>query len=165
MWTTSASDLWIYIPIFLWKIKILYFSVDRSLPQPIGVDACEFYCKDNAKSHHTENYDLLEGKDPSPIFRRGEPFYFAIRFNRPFNMDTDSVKLELTFGKVFERICFLCLHVYILKRRKSVFYTKFTEATLVICKNRIVNANPVEEIFHSYFILIFVILNKYFWSG
>lgn len=73
-------------------------EVDRSLPQPIEIDACEFYCKDNSKSHHTENYDLLDGKDPSPVFRRGEPFFMAIRFKRPFNMDTDIVKVELTFG-------------------------------------------------------------------
>lgn len=74
--------------------------MDRALPKPIEVNACEFYGKDNAKSHHTENYDLLDGNDPSPVFRRGEPFYMAIRFNRPFDMNTDRVKLELTFGKI-----------------------------------------------------------------
>lgn len=73
-------------------------EVDRSLPQPIEVDAVEYYCKDNAKSHHTENYDLLDGKDTSPVLRRGEPFYMALRFNKPFNLDTDRVKIELIFG-------------------------------------------------------------------
>ncbi|GFY46463.1 hemocyte protein-glutamine gamma-glutamyltransferase [Trichonephila inaurata madagascariensis] len=73
-------------------------EVDRTLPQPLEVDAVEFYCRDNAKAHHTENYDLLEGKDASPVLRRGEFFYVAIRFNRPFDINSDKVKIHLTFG-------------------------------------------------------------------
>ncbi|GBL83080.1 Hemocyte protein-glutamine gamma-glutamyltransferase [Araneus ventricosus] len=73
-------------------------EVDRSLPQPIEVNAVEFYCKDNAKSHHTESYDMLEGKDPSPVFRRGEYFYLGIRFNRPIDIHTDKVRLHITYG-------------------------------------------------------------------
>lgn len=74
-------------------------SVDRALPQPIEVQVVEFYCKDNAKAHHTENYDILEGKDPSPVFRRGEYFFVAFRFNRVFNVQTDKVRIHLMFGK------------------------------------------------------------------
>ncbi|XP_035218185.1 hemocyte protein-glutamine gamma-glutamyltransferase-like [Stegodyphus dumicola] len=73
-------------------------EVDRSLPQPIEVDTVEFYCNDNAKSHHTDNYDLLEGKEPSPVLRRGDSFFMAIRFNRPFNIQTDKIRLDFTFG-------------------------------------------------------------------
>ncbi|KAG8192992.1 hypothetical protein JTE90_028112 [Oedothorax gibbosus] len=73
-------------------------EVDRNRPQPIEVQVVEFYCKDNAKSHHTENYELLEGKDPAPVLRRGEYFFMAIRFNRIFNVHTDKVRIHLTFG-------------------------------------------------------------------
>ncbi|GIY43593.1 hemocyte protein-glutamine gamma-glutamyltransferase [Caerostris extrusa] len=73
-------------------------EVDRALPQPIEVHAVEFYCKDNARAHHTDSYDLLEGKDPSPVFRRGEFFYLGIRFHRPFDVRADKVRLHLTFG-------------------------------------------------------------------
>lgn len=116
---------WILIyPHDFWKSQIQYFSDDRFLPQPnianmsqtnfpmmkqpydtndsrsIEIASCEFYIKDNAKAHHTENYDLLEEKDPSPILRRGQPFQMAIRFSRPFNMDSNSITVELTLGKV-----------------------------------------------------------------
>lgn len=108
-----------YLPLrFLWKVKIQYFSGNRFLaqpnvanipqpnvtnkPGPIEVVACEFYIKDNAKAHRTEDYDLLNEKDPSPVLRRGQPFRMAIRFNRPFNVDSDSVTVELTLGKVFK---------------------------------------------------------------
>ncbi|XP_054712738.1 hemocyte protein-glutamine gamma-glutamyltransferase-like isoform X2 [Uloborus diversus] len=74
------------------------FTTDRAIPLPIEVSTVEFYCKDNAKAHHTEAYDLVEGKEPVPVFRRGEPFYLGIRFNRPFNINTDQVRIDLTFG-------------------------------------------------------------------
>ncbi|XP_015904318.1 hemocyte protein-glutamine gamma-glutamyltransferase [Parasteatoda tepidariorum] len=73
-------------------------EVDRGLPLPNEVDLIEFYCKENAKVHHTENYDLLDGKDVSPIYRRGETFYFAIRFKRPVNLMTDKITLQFSFG-------------------------------------------------------------------
>lgn len=73
-------------------------EVDSSAPKPIEVDATEFYAKSQAKKHTTEPYDLLEGKEPSPIFRRGESFYFAIRFKRPLDWNTDKIRLEFSFG-------------------------------------------------------------------
>lgn len=75
---------------------------DASNSKPLGVVSCEFYAKENAKAHHTEKYDVVQEKDPSPVLRRSQSFRMAILFDRPFNMDKDSVTLELTLGKVLK---------------------------------------------------------------
>lgn len=66
---------------------------------PIAVVGVEFYTKDNAKLHHTEEYDLINGEMPTPILRRGENFFVALRFDRPFDAELDVIRLSFGFGK------------------------------------------------------------------
>lgn len=67
--------------------------------EPINVLQTEFYAKNNAKESHTEEYDLVNNTDaPVPIFRRGCSFYFAIRFDRPFDEEQDIVRVRFAFG-------------------------------------------------------------------
>lgn len=64
----------------------------------IEVDRLEMYVKDNARHHHTDEYDLADGQDPTPVLRRGQPFFAAIRFQRPYDPETDVVKLDFSIG-------------------------------------------------------------------
>lgn len=68
--------------------------------QPISVTGVEFYSKDNSKVHHTEDYDLVNAEEPTPILRRGENFYVALRFDRPYSADTDAIRISFGFGKI-----------------------------------------------------------------
>lgn len=81
--------------------------------EPITVTGVEFYCKENAKVHHTEEYDLVNAEVPTPILRRGENFILALRFDRDYNPDTDAIRIRFgfgkekyTFGNLLRRFCF-----------------------------------------------------------
>lgn len=67
--------------------------------EPLQVVRTDFYCKENAKAHHTDEYDIVKADPPTPVFRRGANFAMAIQFNRPFNRDTDVVRIKFEFGK------------------------------------------------------------------
>ncbi|XP_044729882.1 hemocyte protein-glutamine gamma-glutamyltransferase-like [Chrysoperla carnea] len=65
----------------------------------LEVELIYLYPQENAKLHHTENYELLYDEPACPVLRRGNPFTAVIRFaNRPFNEDTDVIKLVFTYG-------------------------------------------------------------------
>uniref|UniRef100_A0A2R5LJF4 Putative transglutaminase/protease-like logues n=1 Tax=Ornithodoros turicata TaxID=34597 RepID=A0A2R5LJF4_9ACAR len=64
----------------------------------IEVDRLEFYARDNGRHHHTDMYDLVEGQDPSPVLRRGQPFFIAIRFKTPYDPAKDTVQLDFSIG-------------------------------------------------------------------
>ncbi|KAI4464153.1 protein-glutamine gamma-glutamyltransferase [Holotrichia oblita] len=67
--------------------------------EPLEVDAVEFYAKDNSRDHHTDCYDLISlREDPSPIFRRGFNFFFAVQFNRYYDETRDVVWVSFGFG-------------------------------------------------------------------
>lgn len=68
--------------------------------EPLNVLMTEFYPKDNSTENHTEEYDLVNNKDiATPVLRRGENFFFAIRFDRPFEEDGDAVRVRFSIGK------------------------------------------------------------------
>lgn len=68
--------------------------------EPIQIEQTEFYPKDNARDNRTEEYDLVVNAEfPTPIFRRGCNFYFAIRFNREFDELNDAVRVSFGFGE------------------------------------------------------------------
>ncbi|XP_018576112.1 hemocyte protein-glutamine gamma-glutamyltransferase isoform X2 [Anoplophora glabripennis] len=66
--------------------------------EPLSVTNTEFYCMENAKLHHTDEYDLVKANPPTPVLRRGATFAMAIQFNRPFNQDADIVRVRFEFG-------------------------------------------------------------------
>ncbi|XP_017761962.1 PREDICTED: hemocyte protein-glutamine gamma-glutamyltransferase-like, partial [Eufriesea mexicana] len=54
--------------------------------------------KENAKAHHTINYELVHLDPPTAVLRRGQSFNVALRFNREYIAETDIVRLLFNFG-------------------------------------------------------------------
>lgn len=67
--------------------------------RPLTVELMEFYPRDNAKEHHTDMYELVsDAQTPTPVLRRGQNFFFAIRFDRSFEQQRDFVRVNFNFG-------------------------------------------------------------------
>lgn len=69
-----------------------------SSEEPLVVDLVYFYEKENAKAHHTINYELVHLDPPTTVLRRGQSFNVALRFNREYIAETDIVRLLFNFG-------------------------------------------------------------------
>ncbi|CAH1183736.1 unnamed protein product [Phaedon cochleariae] len=67
--------------------------------EPISVTSTELYCKDNAKRHHTEEYDLVKAETPTCILRRGDSFFLALKFDRNFDVEKDVIRVSFGFGE------------------------------------------------------------------
>jgi hypothetical protein len=66
------------------------------------VDVIEFYPEDNARRHHTSDYDLVRDKPRgTPVLRRGERFYLAVRTktSKKFNPREHVFRIVFSFGK------------------------------------------------------------------
>ncbi|KAJ8975426.1 hypothetical protein NQ317_018935 [Molorchus minor] len=66
--------------------------------EPLNVVQTTFYVKENAKEHHTDQFDLVKADNPTPIFRRGGNIYMAIMFDREYDVETDVVRVRFGFG-------------------------------------------------------------------
>lgn len=67
--------------------------------QPLKVELTEFYSRDNSKDHHTEQYDLVNDNIlPNPVIRRGQNFFFAVRFDRTYDKQQDMIRIVFCFG-------------------------------------------------------------------
>lgn len=69
-----------------------------SSEEPLVVEMVHLYEKDNAKLHHTINYELVHLEPATPVLRRGQSFHIALRFNREYVDETDIVRLLFNFG-------------------------------------------------------------------
>jgi transglutaminase 1 len=67
--------------------------------RPLKVELSGFYASDNARDHHTEQFELVHDSTPTPVFRRGLPFFFAVRFDRQFDPVNDVIRLQFGFGE------------------------------------------------------------------
>nr|CAD7202776.1 unnamed protein product [Timema douglasi] len=67
-------------------------------PGHLKVDIAELYARDNSKEHHTELYELVNDASPTPVLRRGLPFFFALRFDRAYDVTKDSLRLQFDLG-------------------------------------------------------------------
>ncbi|KDR16648.1 Hemocyte protein-glutamine gamma-glutamyltransferase, partial [Zootermopsis nevadensis] len=65
---------------------------------PLKVDLCGFYARDNAKEHHTDQFELVQDPTATPVLRRGLPFFFAVRFDRQYDPAGDIIRLQFGFG-------------------------------------------------------------------
>ncbi|XP_041970639.1 hemocyte protein-glutamine gamma-glutamyltransferase-like [Aricia agestis] len=75
-------------------ISLSYYS-----QAPLKVELTEFYSRDNAKEHHTDQYDLVNATLlANPVLRRGQNFYFAVRFDRAHDKQQDIVRIVFCFG-------------------------------------------------------------------
>lgn len=66
----------------------------------LQVDIADFYPIDNAQEHKTDRYEIIRDSPPSPVFRRGQLFYMAVRFDHPFDHNQDIIRLVFDFGKL-----------------------------------------------------------------
>jgi len=64
----------------------------------ITVVSTHLYPLENAVEHHSDRFELLQDGSTA-IFRRGQPFYFGIKFNKPFDKIKDIVRIVLVTGK------------------------------------------------------------------
>lgn len=64
------------------------------------VDYVDFRTRKNAFDHNTFNYEKVQEYDnPTPIFRRGQPFYMNIMFEgRPFDPNCDVLFINFYYG-------------------------------------------------------------------
>ncbi|XP_059057937.1 hemocyte protein-glutamine gamma-glutamyltransferase-like [Achroia grisella] len=67
--------------------------------EPLVVDVVHFYPKENAQPHNTMKYEVVNDENPTTtIIRRGQPFNGVVRFNRPYDEETDLVQLVFSLG-------------------------------------------------------------------
>ncbi|XP_031364851.1 hemocyte protein-glutamine gamma-glutamyltransferase-like isoform X1 [Apis dorsata] len=66
--------------------------------EPLVVEMVYLYEKENAKLHHTINYELVHLDPPAAVLRRGQSFHIALRFNREYIDEIDIVRLLFSFG-------------------------------------------------------------------
>ncbi|XP_043784333.1 hemocyte protein-glutamine gamma-glutamyltransferase-like [Apis laboriosa] len=69
-----------------------------SWEEPLVVEMVYLYEKENAKLHHTINYELVHLDPPAAVLRRGQSFHIALRFNREYIDEIDIVRLLFSFG-------------------------------------------------------------------
>lgn len=62
------------------------------------VTSTHLYPLENAVEHHTDRFELIQDGSTA-IFRRGQPFYFGIKFNRPLDKVKDIVRIVLVTGE------------------------------------------------------------------
>lgn len=79
-----------------------YGEAGGTSQRPLTVELTEFYPRDNAKEHHTDMYELVsDAHTPTPVLRRGQNFFFAIRFDRSFEQQRDLVRVNFAFGEIY----------------------------------------------------------------
>jgi len=65
----------------------------------IGIDRLDFRPAENSKKHQTFHYELLQGKNQTPVFRRGQTFSINLLLqNREFDEDKDNMYLNFYTG-------------------------------------------------------------------
>lgn len=62
------------------------------------VISTHLYPLENAVEHHTDRFELIQDGSTA-IFRRGQSFYFGIKFNRPFDKVKDIVRIVFVTGE------------------------------------------------------------------
>ncbi|XP_012257376.2 hemocyte protein-glutamine gamma-glutamyltransferase-like [Athalia rosae] len=65
---------------------------------PLTVESVNIFEKENANLHHTSKYELVHQSPSSAVLRRGQPFKLAVKFNRSYTREVDSVSFIFNFG-------------------------------------------------------------------
>lgn len=120
-------------PVQLSKCKMLILTVIYSLlctgvsgqffrPQPLSnnlgassfdspneINSIELFVHENARNHHTIDYEIVDGINPPLVVRRSDVFVLGLKFRKPYDPRRDKVRLEFMFGKFFFVINFFLL--------------------------------------------------------
>ncbi|XP_057672514.1 hemocyte protein-glutamine gamma-glutamyltransferase-like [Diorhabda carinulata] len=67
--------------------------------EPITVTGVNFFCQENSKHHHTDEYELVKAEAPAPVLRRGESFLLGIDLDRTFDVEKDVIRISFGFGE------------------------------------------------------------------
>ena len=70
-----------------------------ALPFPNEIINVELFVQENAKAHHTNPYEIVDGANPPLVIRRADVFVIGVKFRRPYDARRDKVRLEFMFGK------------------------------------------------------------------
>ncbi|XP_040062860.3 annulin [Ixodes scapularis] len=62
----------------------------------VQVKSVDLHVSQNAKKHHTDDFDLSKGEHPILIVRRGDPFKVTVELNREYNPDKDALAFVFT---------------------------------------------------------------------
>lgn len=66
----------------------------------LKVELVHLYPLENAKQHHTDKFEVVHNKPATPVVRRGQAFFAALRFKeRVYNDFTDVVSLVFNYSK------------------------------------------------------------------
>ncbi|GAB1598777.1 hemocyte protein-glutamine gamma-glutamyltransferase-like, partial [Argonauta hians] len=78
---------------------------DEPTPDCLKVQDIGLKLIKNTKKHHTNDYEITDKvndrnqkQDPKLVVRRGFSFALQIKFNRPYDKNTDKVSLQFAFG-------------------------------------------------------------------
>lgn len=64
----------------------------------LDVISTHLYPVENAVEHHADRFESIQDGSTA-IFRRGQPFYFGVKFNRPLDNIKDIVRIVLVTGE------------------------------------------------------------------
>ncbi|XP_072377096.1 hemocyte protein-glutamine gamma-glutamyltransferase-like isoform X2 [Diabrotica undecimpunctata] len=67
--------------------------------EPATVIGVDFFHKENAVKHHTDEYELVNAEAPTPVLRRGAVFQLGINLNRAFDPEHDTIRISFGFGE------------------------------------------------------------------
>lgn len=71
----------------------------NSFDSPNEIGSIELFVHENARNHHTSDYEIVDGINPPLVIRRSDVFIIGIKFRRPYDPRRDKVRLEFMFGK------------------------------------------------------------------
>ena len=61
----------------------------------------ELFQRENAKTHRTSYYEMLDNQKSSLIIRRGDPFFIALSLKKNYEPNRDKIRLEVMYGKFY----------------------------------------------------------------
>ncbi|KAM7283930.1 hypothetical protein ISCGN_001035 [Ixodes scapularis] len=74
----------------------LLTNKDGRAESVVQVKSVDLHVSQNAKKHHTDDFDLSKGEHPILIVRRGDPFKVTVELNREYNPDKDALAFVFT---------------------------------------------------------------------
>lgn len=74
--------------------------VSNSFDSPNEINSIELFVHENARAHHTSDYEIIDGINPPLVIRRADVFVIGIKFRKPYDPRRDKVRLEFMFGKL-----------------------------------------------------------------
>ena len=71
-------------------------DMDVEVKEELKVVNIDLKSEENGKRHHTGRYDVM--RKGRLVVRRGQAFMVGIGFNRPYDKETDDMRLVFTSG-------------------------------------------------------------------